>query len=214
AAFSFHRSDTERRRAEKRLYAQNAATRALTQARTTAEAVPVILSEFAESLGWDVGVLWQVDRAEQVVRCTHFWHRRGIDVSSFAARTHELTFRRGVDVPGRVWMTSEPAWVPDLPRYPSFRTAQAEQSGLHATLAFPIRYHDEVTGVMEFFSQDVRSPDTDVVSMVGVLGSQVGEAIERKRADEELRASEDRFRAVSETASDALVSIDADEHVT
>jgi PAS domain S-box-containing protein len=45
--------------------------------------------------------------------------------------------------------------------------------------------------------------------MAGVLGSQVGEAIERKQAEEQLRISENRFRAVAETARDALMFIDA-----
>jgi PAS domain S-box-containing protein len=213
-ALSFHRSDAERRRAERRLYAQHAATRALTELPTANEAIPVILASFADSLGWDLGVLWQVDRAAQTVRATHLWHRAGLDVSSFEARTRELVYRRGVGMAGRVWMTGEPAWVPDLPRYPSFRATQAERHGLHAGFAFPIRYMNEVTGVMEFFSREQRQPDGDIVAMAGVLGGQVGDAIERKRAEEQLRVSEERFRAVAETASDALVSVDAVGHVT
>jgi len=206
---AFHHSDVDRSRAERRLYAQHAATRALTESSTVAEAIPVILSSFAESLNWDVGTLWKVDPDSQVIRCAHLWHRPNLDVSTFAARTSELAFHRGVGTPGRVWMTGEPAWVPDLPRFPSFRAEQADRHGLHAGFAFPIRYMNRVTGVIEFFSREVRQPDGDIVAMARVLGSQVGEAIERKHAEEQLRVSEDRFRAVAETARDALVFVDA-----
>jgi PAS domain S-box-containing protein len=205
---SFHHSDVDRSRAERRLTAQYAATRALTECPTVSEAIPVILSSFAESLDWDVGTLWKLDGDRKAIRCVHVWHRPSFDAADFEARTRELVFQRGVGTPGRVWMTGEPAWVPDLPRYPSFRAAQAEKNGLHAGFAFPIRYLNRVTGVIEFFSREMRQPDGDIVAMAGVLGSQVGEAIERKYAEEQLRVSEDRFRAVAETARDALLFVD------
>jgi PAS domain S-box-containing protein len=213
-ALSFHHSDADRRRAEGRLFAQNAATRALIERGTVNEAIPVILSSFGESLGWDVGLLWRVDREAHVLRCTEVWHRADIDVSTFEARARELVFAPGVATPGQVWMTGEPAWVPDVPRFPSFLAAQAERHGLHAALAFPIKNRSEITGVMEFFSRDIRDLDADLVAASSVLGSQVGEAIERKHSEERLRASEDRFRAVAETATDAMVSVDTHGVIT
>jgi PAS domain S-box-containing protein len=210
---SFHYSDVDRSRAERRLQAQNAATRALTEAPTVNEAIPIILQSFAESLDWDVGALWKVDGERQVVRCVSVWHRAGFEVDSLEKRTRELTYQRGVGTPGRVWMTGDPAWVTDLPRFPSFRAAEAERHGLHAQFAFPIRYLNRVTGVIEFFSREIRQPDGDIVAMARVLGSQVGEAIERKYAEDQLRENEDRFRAVAETARDALLFVDAEGRV-
>jgi PAS domain S-box-containing protein len=213
-AVSFHRADADRRRTEARLSAQNAATRALIERSTVTEAIPAILSSFGENVGWDVGVLWRVDREAHVLRCTELWHRADIDVSAFEARARKLVFAPGVGTPGQVWLTGEPAWVPDVPRFPSFLAKEAERHGLHASLAFAIRNRTEVTGVMEFFTRDIRDLDADLVAASSVLGSQVGEAIERKHSEERLRASEDRFRAVAETASDAMVSVDTHGIIT
>jgi PAS domain S-box-containing protein len=213
-ALSFHHSDADRRRAEGRLSAQNAATRALVECGTVTEAIPAILSSFGESLGWDVGLLWRVDREAHVLRCTEVWHRADFDVSSFEERARELVFAPGVGTSGQVWMTGEPAWVPDVPRFPSFLGKQAERHGLHASLAFAIRNRTEITGVMEFFSRDIRDLDADLVAASSVIGSQVGEAIARKHSEERLRASEDRFRAVAESASDAMVSVDTRGTIT
>jgi signal transduction histidine kinase len=190
-ALSFHRSDADRRRSEARLSAQNAATRALIERNSVAEAIPMILSSFGENVGWDVGVLWQADRDAHVLRCTQVWHRPELDVSSFEARARDLEFAPGVGTPGQVWTSGEPAWVPDVPRFPGALAKSAEQHGLHASLAFPIRNRTEVTGVMEFFTHDIRDLDPDLVAASSVLGSQVGEAIERKRSDEALRAARD-----------------------
>jgi len=44
--------------------------------------------------------------------------------------------------------------------------------------------------------------------MLAALGGQLGQLIERKRAEEALRESETRFRTLAETASDAIITID------
>src|SRR5262249_1148212 len=160
------------------LVAQNAATRALTRSPTVAEAIPLILSAFGESLGWDLGSLWRVDRATRTVRCTDVWHRPGVDAGGLGGRTRRLELSIAVGIPGRTWMTREPAWIPDLTRYPNFRLAQAERHGLRAAFAFPILYLGDVTGVIEFVAREARDPDAETVAMASVLGTQVGEAIE------------------------------------
>src|SRR5580704_14987497 len=53
---------TERKRGEERLRVQHTAAQILAEAATIEEAAPKILSAMGECLGWDVGVLWRVDR--------------------------------------------------------------------------------------------------------------------------------------------------------
>jgi hypothetical protein len=50
-----------------------------------------------------------------------------------------------------------------------------------------------VLGVIEFFSHEIRQPEQELLDMMATLGSQIGQFIERKRAEEEL----DRFFALS-----------------
>jgi PAS domain S-box-containing protein len=65
---------------------------------------------------------------------------------------------------------------------------------------------------MEFFSHEIRQPDQDLLEMMANIGSQVGQFIERKRAEdvsrhdeEQLRKSEERFRAVFENSAVGIV---------
>jgi PAS domain S-box-containing protein len=46
--------------------------------------------------------------------------------------------------------------------------------------------HNEVIGVMEFFSREVRHPDEDLLQMMAAVGSEMGQFIERRRATREL----------------------------
>src|SRR5262249_20693386 len=55
---------------------------------------------------------------------------------------------------------------------------------------FPILLGSDVLGVMEFFSRESRQPEQDLLSMMATIGSQIGQFIERKRAEEAVRGSE------------------------
>jgi PAS domain S-box-containing protein len=46
-------------------------------------------------------------------------------------------------------------------------------------------------GVIEFFSREIRQPDQELLDMVATIGSQIGQFIERKRAEEALMRSKD-----------------------
>ena len=64
--------------------------------------------------------------------------------------------------------------------------AAAAKDGLHGAFGFPIIGPGGFLGVMEFFSTDIREPDAAVLALFEGIGGQVGQFIERKRAEAEL----------------------------
>ena len=104
------------------------------------------------------------------------------------------TFPPGIGLPGRVWASAEPAWIPDVTRDLNFpRAAVAAREGLHAAFGFPVLLKGDVLSVMEFFSREIREPDESLLSMLTTVGTQIGLFIERRQAQEEL----DRFFTLS-----------------
>ena len=65
-----------------------------------------------------------------------------------------------------------------------------------------------MVGVVEFFSRESREPDERLLETMGMLGSQIGQFVARRQAEEEVRASESRLRAMLEAALDAVVTMD------
>jgi PAS domain S-box-containing protein len=184
----------ERTRAEARRGARLAATQALAQAATPAEAVPGVLRAVCESLGWDVGNFWAVDRGAGVLRHVAGWHGPAVQIAEFEAETRRRTFRPGEGLPGRVWAGGTPAWIPDVTRDANFpRAAVAAKGGLHGAFGCPVAAGGETLGVLEFFSRQTREPDADLLELIATVGGQVGQFLERKRAEEALRDSERRF---------------------
>jgi PAS domain S-box-containing protein len=66
---------------------------------------------------------------------------------------------------------------------------------------------------MEFFARELREPDERLLATLRVIGSQVGQFVARRRAEEEVRTRESRLRAMLEAALDAVVSMDAEGRV-
>ena len=92
-----------------------------------------------------------------------------------------------VGLPGRVWETGRPAWIEDVARDTNFpRAAVAAREGLHGAFGFPIVLGGHVLGMLEFFSRDVREPDQGLLDLLATVGSQIGQFVERKRAENEL----------------------------
>jgi PAS domain S-box-containing protein len=178
----------------RRLTAEHVAARALVEAATFAEAAPKILEAICDSLGWEHGALWTIDREADVLRCVEIWTASSISLPAFNAASRQATFARGIGLPGRVWGSAKPAWIPDVVHDANFpRAPVAAREGLHAAFGFPILLRGEVLGVMEFFSVHVRTPDDELLSTLASVGNQIGLFVDRKRAQEEL----DRFFTLS-----------------
>ena len=194
--FAVARDVTQRKEAERRLSTGYAVTRVLAEAESLEAAAPLILMAICEGLSWDLGVLWRVDEAAGVLRCMNVWHPPSLSFPQFVKATRESAYQRTVGVPGHVWETSQPMWLADLPQVENFpRVPFAIAEGLHASFAFPIRVGEHVAGVIEFSSRQVRKLEPDLMEMFDSIGSQIGQFIERRRAEMELKVYADFLEA-------------------
>ena len=196
---------TQRKRVEQRQATLLDVTRALAESASLKDVAAPILEAVCENLEWDLGALWTVDRDAGVLRCVDVWHRPSVTLVEFEAVTREWTFASGVGLIGRVWKSGEPAWIADVVSDDNFpRAPMAAREGLHGAFALPIRFGDDVHGVIEFFCRAVRRPDQELLAIMSNLGSQIGQFIARRRAEEEraqLLTREQAARREAETAN-------------
>lgn len=192
---AFVRDITDRRRAERRLASQYAVTRVLSEAVTTEEAVPKIIQAVGESLEWDLGVFWRLDKPSGTLHYVNHWQARTFSATEFISEMPQKTFKLGVGLPGRIWATGHPTWIRDVTLDTNFvRGTSALKSGLHGAFGFPIRIGGEIEGVVEFFSHQVREPDDELLTMMADIGLKIGQFGERTRAEEALRQTEAQLR--------------------
>jgi PAS domain S-box-containing protein len=195
-----HAEAARHERVERRLHVQYATARILAGAGSLPEAGDAVLELVRGALGWDLGELWIIDPDAQQIRCVAINHAPCPAQSEFARHSRENALDRGIGLPGRVWANPRSTWIADLVGDPNFpRGPLAERAGLRAGLAFPIESGGQVVGVIGFMAGALPQPDADTLALLGGIAGQIGQFIERKRAEEALRRDRERLSAVIAT---------------
>ena len=206
-ALECDRDITNRKRAGQRLSIEHAVTRILAESETLPEASREILRTIGDGLQWECGALWNVDADQQVLRCAEFWHGGTKNFAEFEAICRRVAFSPGTGLPGRVWKNREPAGIRDVVTdSDSSRAPIGAQENLHGAFGFPIQMGSRIVGVMEFFSAQIFQPDMDLLAMAETIGSEIGQFIERKRAEEELSQSKERLRQQAQELEQQLLA--------
>lgn len=187
-AVNVFRDITREKQSEQRLAAQYEVSRVLGETTAIEEAAPRILEAICRALRWDAGLLWWVDRSHGVLRWREGWSTGGPEVELFMERSRGVTFGPDMVLPGRLWTAGRPDWIRDVREDPDFvRVTEASQAGIRGACGFPVLQGGEVVGVMEFFSQEVRTPDPELLRTLGTFGAEIGLLVDRQEAEQNQR---------------------------
>ena len=198
----------DRKRAEVLQAARFAVTQALVTSPGWDNAAPGVLEGLCRTLDWELAEYWEVDGPREAMHFVTSWKRPGRDTTAFEATAANQTYRRGEGLAGRVWEAGGPIAMPDLAGDPTPRSAAAVASGLHGIVGFPVRSGRRVVGMISLHTWAARGLDDGLVAVMNDVGSQIGEFVERKRAEVALQDSEKRMRSVLDNVSDGLATID------
>ena len=200
----------ERRAADRFLSAQLAIMRVLSDSATLPEATTRIIKTACETLHWDVGAIWEIDKTGRGLTCLDMWRVPETGLGSFESSSRRHTIAMGAGLPGAVWSSGEPMWIADIGSHrDGARGAAAAKVGLRSHFAFPIRIGRKVFGVMEFLSREAREPNPVLLQMMAITGSQIGQFINQKRVEDSLHESREKYRLLFSGVSDAIVIYDA-----
>ncbi|HEY7255157.1 MAG TPA: PAS domain S-box protein [Solirubrobacterales bacterium] len=182
--------------------------RAVSSATDVGDAYTRALEAIGTDLEWNLAAAWEPNADGETLGCASLWSRDD-DADEFAAVTRTTTFAPGEGLPGAVWESDQAVWVADAatdPRLPRQEAARA--AGLHSAVGFPVRSERGVVGVIEGFADRKLEPDQELLNTLEVVGAQLGQLIERRRAEETGVAVERRHRATLEAAIDCVITMD------
>jgi PAS domain S-box-containing protein len=193
---------------------ESALVRILAEASTVRDAARRLLELIAGEFGWVYGALWLSDDGLELLRMTDDWSLDDPTLHEFRRVSRSLTFNPGLGLPGRVWVSGEPAWIVDVTEDPNFPRAEiARRAGLHGAVGLPVLGPSSVLGVMEFLTRDVREIEPDQLDLLRTLGRQVGQYVARASAEERLRATEDLSASIVRAALDCVITMDHEGRV-
>ena len=206
------RDITEQKAVERQLARESAFVRLLkdvavaaNQAPTSDEALRSALEKVCGVTGWPVGHVYALDPKQGDLAPTNIWCVSDEQqFEPFRRATETCRMRPGVGLPGKVFAAAKPVWVvdPTGPEHP--RSLPAAQCGLKSAFGFPIFAGHNVVAVLEFFSLTWVEPDPVLVDLVGTIGTQLGRAIERARAEQALQRSESYFKSVVDASLEPI----------
>lgn len=195
-----------RKQAEERINLLQMITMDVTVAKDLYSALEVVLRRVCEKTGWALGQAWVPNQNETALDFCPIWFAPHADLEDFRLFSRVATFEPGVGLPGRVWASKQPAWVRDVTQDANFpRSEVARKCGLKSGLAVPILSGKKVLAVLEFFLKEPRAEDERLVQVITAVAAQIGLVIDRKRAEEALRKSEEMVRAVVEDQSEMIL---------
>ena len=198
----------DRKRSEVLQSARFAITQALLTSPGWDKAAPGVLEGLCRTLDWELGEYWEVDAEREEMHFITAWKRPGRDTSLFEATAAQVSYGRGEGLAGKVWEVGSPVAMPDLGADGSPRSAAAIAAGLHGIVGFPVRSGRRVVGMISLHTWAARDLDEGLLAVMNDVGSQIGEFVERKRAEVALQESEKRMRSVLDNVSDGLATID------
>lgn len=196
----------ERQKIANSLKLQYIAASVLADAHGSCEFLLCFVQEVCSVLGWDCGVIWQVDTGSNTLKCVEFWQRPAIGLLEFEQACRGQALEPGSGLAGRIWQGNAPLWLANVDEDRAcLQIPAAVAEGLRAAVGFPIVSAGQVVGVMEFFSRRMHEPDPETVLMFAALGSHVGQFLQRQRMQQDLCAERDILRSILDNLAEGVI---------
>ena len=187
------------------------ATTMAAETQSLIDALQGCVSIVCQMTGWPVGHVYVPtnDPQSEVLQPTGIWHiDETLKIDEFRHVTERTAFKKGEGLPGRIWASGNPEWIRNVENDDNFPRAKlCRQMGVKGAFGFPISIRNELVAALEFFANEEMERDDRLLMVVRTLGEQVGRVIERKLAEEALRAARDAADAANRAKSDFLANM-------
>lgn len=195
------------KRTEEEIRLLQTLSQAIADAEDFHSALEVALNKVCVATGWSYGEAWIPQPQSEVLECTKVWYSSTPVLEAFRQHSQGWTFSPGIGLAGRVWLSQQPEWIPDVSITDNEifnRNHIAQACGLKAGFGVPILGQDRVLAVLTFFMLEPRQKDERLVELVGCVATQLGTVMQRKLAEAALREAEAKYRSIFENAIDGI----------
>jgi two-component system sensor histidine kinase HydH len=173
------------------------------------EVLKTTLKKICRYTGSVLGQVYMVDPENNLIFEPLWYSTNPKKYRRFHKETEKILPERGKGLRGIVFATGKPLWIEDVTRDKNFRRIGiVKDSDLKSAFAVPILIRSETVGVLEFFSSRTIKAGKQIHDVMYNIGVQLGRVVERQMAIEAIKDSEAKFRAVAESANEAVIIAD------
>lgn len=200
------RENSRKKRIEELQALQLDVTQILSDSLPIADVIQNVLKITAMKFNWSWAALWTVTSRTQSLHLEYSWHDASPNFQNLTAARKSMKVSPGQGPLGRVWESNAPLWNAEQ---------TSEIIGVHGIVAFPVWIGSEIVGVVEFLDEHISAEDKLILETLLSIGARVGWYVQRKRGEQILRDSEEKFRLlVTRVREYALFVLDPDGTIT
>ena len=175
------------------------------------QAAPTVMSALGTKLGWEVVQLWFNDVDGTSLRLQQSWQPDDARLAGFDRESHLISMPGDGGLMGRAARSGVPAVNTDVSAKSEPLIGEAaRRAGLTMEVAIPVTFATTVMGVLVLFGRGRHDVDNEVMTMLSVAGSEIGQFIHRSETTLALQRSEADHRAIFERAPIGIARISAE----
>jgi len=181
----------ERKENENFLKIQYEVSKTLIESKTTEEAFRKLLRNVCTGINWNFGILWIADDKNEILNAEYYWGEDDNEIKIFSELENPYkSFNIGSGFPGIVLQDGKSKWSGDICNDKVFlRKEAALKMGWKSAINIPVSNGFNVIAVLECFSKKNIIENSELTAVLESAGRQIGNFIERKKAEEKLRIS-------------------------
>jgi PAS domain S-box-containing protein len=206
---------TALKHAERLLRLEYTVARCLADADDSSAALQAVIRAVCEAQQWDCGRHFRLDPVAGALHLDGSWGMPVAGVEQFMEKSRGAVFRPGAGLAGRVCQSGQPLWIASGSKDArALQTALEHETGMAGAFVLPVIADTETIGVLAFAGRTVHEPDDRLLQAMRSIGRQLGRFLQQRRAEDALRRSEARLRALIELSSDWTWEQDCDFRFT
>jgi len=177
---------------------------AANEATSIETALQFTIDRICKHTGWQVGHVYLCSsKTSREIVSTELWHVEDDAMFETFRRITETTpLEIGLGLAGRVARSGKAVWISDITsdktQATNFPKKKAADPGVKGAFGFPVVTVGEVVAVLEFFSSRIEEPDNELLAVMTNVGAQLGQVVERSRAQQELARRADELARANE----------------
>ncbi len=153
---------------------QQTVTRDLVPSNSVTKATANILETICEKLLIDIGMLWVVDKQQNLLRCINYWQDNKISGTIFIKYSQYATLGLGEGLAGTAWQDGKVIFTADMDAsYTAPLADYTADCGIEQAVAFPLFYENEVTMIIELLSNRLNMYDQNLIRILSKVGDQL-----------------------------------------
>lgn len=167
---------------------------AIATASGPSDALCQVLKQICEITGWNAAEVWIPATDELTLEPSFIGHWEPAVLSRHRESSPTIRYGPGEGLPGRVWQTKQPLWIPDVTQAKIFcGTAPLAMEGLKAAAGVPVLVGERVVAVLVFLMSTPQPEDRHVVDLLSLAASRLAHLFHGRGPGATLRIREQQL---------------------